>query len=193
MAMDISNCQTSEFAYDLSCYMRVGFQLRQSWTGLSSSMMLTMMVWYILVRWLLLWRLWMILMESYQVIWEEAWQDNNDLSGEIRYDSNGNPEPLPTAFERAESLFSALDRDNDGCLTKKEFMSGYSKRSLILKRQDADDQKRKLNCLILYGPLLNREVSFVYNMVHSNCLLSSRLTQVAALTSWVLYLPSGLE
>jgi hypothetical protein len=67
-------------------------------------------------------------------------------------------------LERAESLFSALDRDNDGCLTKKEFMSGYSKRSLILKRQDADDQKRKLNCLILYGPLLNRDVGIIYQM-----------------------------
>ena len=38
--------------------------------------------------------------------------------GEIRYDGHGNPEPLPTARERAESLFSALDKDNDGCLTK---------------------------------------------------------------------------
>ena len=84
-----------------------------------------------------------------------------NISGEIRYDSNGNPEPLPTAQERAASLFSALDRDNDGCLTKKEFLTGYSKRSLILKRQDADDQKRKLNCLLLYGPLLNREVSII--------------------------------
>ena len=48
--------------------------------------------------------------------------------GEIRYDANGNPEPLPTAKERAESLFSALDKDNDGCLTKTEFISGYTKR-----------------------------------------------------------------
>ena len=37
-------------------------------------------------------------------------------------------------------------------------MTGYSKKSLILRRQDADDQKRKLTCLILFGPLLNREV-----------------------------------
>ena len=87
-------------------------------------------------------------------------------AGEIRYDSNGNPEPLPTAMERAESLFSALDRDNDGCLTKKEFLSGYNKRSLILRRQDADDQKRKLTCLLLYGPLLNREVGMMDRMVH---------------------------
>ena len=75
--------------------------------------------------------------------------------GEIRYDGNGNPEPLPTAMQRAESLFSALDKDNDGCLTKKEFVTGYNKRSHILKKQDADDQKRKLNCLILYGSVLN--------------------------------------
>ena len=51
--------------------------------------------------------------------------------GEIRYDSNGNPEPLPSAQERAESLFSALDKDNDGSLTKKEFISGYTKRWLF--------------------------------------------------------------
>lgn len=30
MAMDISNCQTSESDHDLCFYMRVGFQLRQS-------------------------------------------------------------------------------------------------------------------------------------------------------------------
>ena len=75
--------------------------------------------------------------------------------GEIRYDGNGNPEPLPTAAERAESLFSALDKDNDGCLTKTEFVTGYTKRSHILRKQDADDQKRKLNCLILLGSVLN--------------------------------------
>ena len=63
-------------------------------------------------------------------------------------------------MERAESLFAALDRDNDGCLTKKEFFAGYTKRSVILKRQDADEQKRKLNCLLLHGPLLNREVAY---------------------------------
>ena len=96
--------------------------------------------------------------------------------GEIRYDANGNPEPLPTAEERAASLFSALDKDNDGSLTKQEFLTGYTKRSNtllsrkilpfncfhsllcrshILKKQDADDQRRKLNCLIFLGPVLN--------------------------------------
>ena len=78
-------------------------------------------------------------------------------AGEIRYDANGNPEPLPTAKERAESLFSALDKDNDGCLTKKEFITGYTRRSHLLRKQDADDQRRKLNCLILLGPLLNNK------------------------------------
>ena len=75
--------------------------------------------------------------------------------GEIRYDAHGNPEPLPSARERAESLFSALDKDNDGCLTKAEFVNGYTKRSHILKKQDADDQRRKLNCLLLFGSVLN--------------------------------------
>ena len=51
-----------------------------------------------------------------------------ECTGEIRYDANGNPEPLPTAEERAQSLFSALDKDNDGCLTKQEFLTGYTKR-----------------------------------------------------------------
>ena len=35
-------------------------------------------------------------------------------AGEVRYDGNGNPEPVPSAKERAESLFSALDRDQVG-------------------------------------------------------------------------------
>ena len=57
-----------------------------------------------------------------------VFKNRKSLTGEIRYDANGNPEPLPTATERAESLFSALDKDNDGCLTKTEFISGYTKR-----------------------------------------------------------------
>ena len=76
-------------------------------------------------------------------------------AGEMRYDGHGNPEPLPSPAQRAESLFSALDKDNDGCLTKTEFVTGYTKRSHILRKQDADDQRRKLNCLILYGSVLN--------------------------------------
>ena len=40
------------------------------------------------------------------------------ISVQVQYDGNGNPEPVPTALERAESLFSALDRNNDGSLTK---------------------------------------------------------------------------
>ena len=53
-------------------------------------------------------------------------------------------------------------------------MTGYSKRSLILRRQDADDQKRKLNCLILYGPLLNREVDPSSSSIFLSSVLATR-------------------
>ena len=67
-------------------------------------------------------------------------------------DGNGNPDHVPTPFERAASLFAALDRNNDGSLTRKEFVASYTQRGTILRRQDADEQKRRLNCLLLYGP-----------------------------------------
>ena len=88
----------------------------------------------------------------------------------MEYDDNGNPDPAPSPMERAASLFAALDRNNDGSLTRsdrqpfimelprKEFVTGYTQRHLILRRQDADEQKRKLTCLLLFGPHVNREV-----------------------------------
>ena len=94
-------------------------------------------------------------------------------SGEPQDDGNGNPDYIPTPFERAASLFAALDRNNDGSLTRKEFVASYTQRGTILRRQDADEQKRRLNCLLLYGPHVNREVgnssiiSFVCSLINS--------------------------
>ena len=94
-------------------------------------------------------------------------------SGESQDDGNGNPDYIPTPFERAASLFAALDRNNDGSLTRKEFVASYTQRGTILRRQDADEQKRRLNCLLLYGPHVNREVgnsgviSFVCSLINS--------------------------
>ena len=113
-------------------------------------------------------------------------------AGGVRFDEDGHPVDTPSAVERAGDLFlvmtlpllltlnphmsQALDKDNDGSLTKQEFLTGYTKRSNtrsshkmfpficfhsllcrshILKKQDADDQRRKLNCLIFLGPVLN--------------------------------------
>ena len=94
-------------------------------------------------------------------------------SGESQDDGNGNPDRIPTPLERAASLFAALDRNNDGSLTRKEFVASYTQRGTILRRQDADEQKRRLNCLLLYGPHVNREVgnssviSFVCSLINS--------------------------
>ena len=94
-------------------------------------------------------------------------------SGESQDDGNGNPDRVPTPLERAASLFAALDRNNDGSLTRKEFVASYTQRGTILRRQDADEQKRRLNCLLLYGPHVNREVgnsgviSFVCSLINS--------------------------
>ena len=46
----------------------------------------------------------------------------------------------------------AIDKDNDGSLTLEEFLDAYNRMAEILKRQDAMEQKKKLYCLIIYGP-----------------------------------------
>ena len=48
--------------------------------------------------------------------------------GQLTYDSNGNPDPLPTPLERATSLFNALDRNAVGTLSKQEFLEAYTQR-----------------------------------------------------------------
>ena len=93
--------------------------------------------------------------------------------GEAQEVAKGDPDHVPTALERAASLFAALDRNNDGSLTRKEFVASYAQRGNILRRQDADEQRRRLNCLLLYGPHVNREVgntgvvAFVCNLINT--------------------------
>jgi hypothetical protein len=70
----------------------------------------------------------------------------------VTYDESGNPEPVPSASERAKDLFEALDKNRDGFLTLDEFVKGYMERNELLARADATEQKRKLDCLILKGP-----------------------------------------
>ena len=50
------------------------------------------------------------------------------LPGDVTYDANGNPDPLQSPLDRAASLFSALDRNDSGSLTKQEFMEAYKQR-----------------------------------------------------------------
>ena len=95
-------------------------------------------------------------MKEMAVIMETLDDIEGVKSGETEDDGNGNPDHIPTPLERAASLFAALDRNNDGSLTRKEFVASYTQRSTILRRQDADEQKRRLNCLLLYGPHVNR-------------------------------------
>lgn len=72
----------------------------------------------------------------------------------ITYDDSGNPEPIPTPAERAKDLFEALDKSGDGFLTLEEFVKGYSERNELMARQDAQEQRRKLDCLLLRGSLV---------------------------------------
>ena len=50
--------------------------------------------------------------------------------------------------------------------SRKEFVQGYTQRALLLRRQDAEEQRRRLDCLLLLGPHVTREVvcscSFIF-------------------------------
>ena len=97
----------------------------------------------------------------------------------IRYDENGNPVPILETKQRAEELFDvnllgftrysninfllllkAIDKDSDGSLDLEEFIDAYKRRTEILKKQDAMEQRKKLYCLIIYGPLIQRHNDF---------------------------------
>ena len=95
----------------------------------------------------------------------------------MRYDENGHPVALTGARQRAEELFDvkffhifnmifdmntgqAIDKDNDGSLTLAEFLDAYNRMAEILKRQDAIEQKKKLFCLILFGPKIQKNTNF---------------------------------
>ena len=52
-------------------------------------------------------------------------------------------------------------KNDENAVLRKEFLQGYTQRGLILRRQDADEQRKKLNCLLLSGPQVNREVAIL--------------------------------
>merc|ERR1711974_553586 len=80
--------------------------------------------------------------------------------GVIRYDENGNPQAIASTKQRAEELFEAIDKDSDGALTLEEFIDAYNRRTEILKRQDAMEQRKKQFCLIIYGTMVQRNNDF---------------------------------
>ena len=47
--------------------------------------------------------------------------------------------------------------DNDGSLTMEEFLSAYNRMAEIVKRQDSLEQKKRLHCLIFFGPKIQRQ------------------------------------
>jgi len=47
--------------------------------------------------------------------------------GVIRYDENGNPQTIASTRQRAEEIFKAIDKDNDGELNLEEFMESYAR------------------------------------------------------------------
>ena len=57
-------------------------------------------------------------------------------------------------------FFQAIDKDSDGALDLEEFIDAYKRRAEILKRQDAIEQKKKLYCLIIYGPVIQKNNDF---------------------------------
>ena len=65
-------------------------------------------------------------------------------AGTLRYDENGHPIDTPSAKTRAEDLFSAIDKNNDGGLTLDEFLFASSRMTEVMKKQDALEQKKKL-------------------------------------------------
>ena len=94
-----------------------------------------------------------------------------------RYDENGHPVALSGTRQRAEELFDvffsplfpilnnfnidqAISKENDGSLTLEEFLDANSRMAEILKRQDAIEQKKKLFCLIIYGPKIQKNSNF---------------------------------
>ncbi|XP_023337528.1 uncharacterized protein LOC111708396 [Eurytemora carolleeae] len=99
--------------------------------------------------------------------------------GVIRYDENGNPEPIADTKTRAMEIFAAIDRDCQGTLNEEEFIEAYKKRSEILKRQDSMEQKKKMFCIILTGPIIQKHNDFSEDKMFDLC--SSVLTSRAGI------------
>ena len=81
-------------------------------------------------------------------------------AGTLRYDENGHPIDTPSAKTRAEDLFSAIDKNNDGGLTLDEFLFASSRMTEVMKKQDALEQKKKLSCLLLMSPVIQKHNDF---------------------------------
>ena len=67
-----------------------------------------------------------------------------------------------TPLKRAQNLFNCLDHENEGTLTKEEFIEGYLERNTLLEKQDAQEQKIRLEGLVFRGPLIH-EIGEVKN------------------------------
>eukprot|EP00094_Tigriopus_californicus_P000624 TCALIF_00606-PA protein Name:"Similar to ncs-2 Neuronal calcium sensor 2 (Caenorhabditis elegans)" AED:0.38 eAED:0.38 QI:0/0.5/0/0.66/1/1/3/0/607 len=78
--------------------------------------------------------------------------EGNKIKKKVIIDDMGLPDPVLSPEERAHDLFEALDKDGNGVLTMEEFINGYLERNELIAKQDAQEQKRKLNCLIFRGP-----------------------------------------
>lgn len=59
-----------------------------------------------------------------------------------------------SALERAQNLFNCIDHANEETLTKEEFIAGYLERNVLMVKQDAHEQRLRLDSLIFRGPLI---------------------------------------
>lgn len=78
--------------------------------------------------------------------------EGNKIKKKVIIDDIGLPDTVLSPEERAHDLFEALDKDGNGVLTMEEFIKGYLERNELIAKQDAQEQKRRLNCLLLKGP-----------------------------------------
>ena len=59
-----------------------------------------------------------------------------------------------SALERAQNLFNCIEHENENTLTKEEFIAGYLERNVLMEKQDAQEQKLRLDSLVFRGPLI---------------------------------------
>lgn len=59
-----------------------------------------------------------------------------------------------SALERAQNLFNCIEHANEETLTKEEFIAGYLERNVLMEKQDAHEQRLRLDSLIFRGPLI---------------------------------------
>ena len=44
-------------------------------------------------------------------------------------------------LDRAQNLFNCLEHENEGSLTKEEFIAGYLERNVLMEKQDTQEQR----------------------------------------------------